>query len=140
MLRCPKCDDTVQVNLPADSGIDDMADLSRHARKVRKGQAVELYAGASVGLILCAGCGYEGDPLEFDPRSLLPKVEKCYITTKGMVIAFDGAGKQVPECQGFILAVASELKIRCDEKTQWHFGKTGSWLEKADFGWWFRDE
>ena len=128
MLKCPKCEAEMGVNLPSDSPMKDMADLSRQKRKA-----------GGVGVIKCAGCGYEGDPLEFDPRSTLPKVVKCYITTKGMVIAFDAEDNQVCPCQGFILVVASELKIRCDEKTQFYYGKAGAWLKEVDFRWWFLD-
>jgi len=127
MLKCPECKTSIQIDLPADSHIKDMADLSRQNR-----------ANGGTAFVRCALCEYEGDPLDFDPRSLLPKVDKCYICSNGMVIALDAAGKHVPECQGFILEVASELKIRCDEKTQWHFGKTASWLQKANFGWWLK--
>lgn len=129
MLKCPECEALIQVNFPADARIDSMADLSRAYR-----------LGRYVGFVKCAECGYEGDPLGFDPRSELPKVDKCYITTKGMVIAFDGEDNQIPECQGFILVVGSELKIRSDENTQWFFGKPGCWLEGADFSWWWLDQ
>jgi len=129
MLKCPKCDAVIQIKFPADWQTTDMADLSREKR-VRGG----------VGVIKCGECDYEGDPLEFDPRSLLPKVQTCYITARGMVIGFDAAGKQVTECQGFILAVGSELKIRCDGNTKWFFGKRESWLEEADFSWWWLEK
>lgn len=126
MLECPKCGDSVQVNLPEDSRINDMADLSRQNRR-----------GGNFGVIKCGGCNYEGDPLEFDPRSLLPKVKRCIISTNGMVMAFDAAGEQMCDCQGFLLVVAPELKVRCDEHTQWQFGRWKHWVEDADFAWWF---
>lgn len=126
MLKCPKCEATEEAYFSGDPRIKDMADLSREKRKAGR-----------IAVIKCSGCGYEGDPLEFDPRSALPKVANCYITTEGMVIAFDADDQQIPECQGFILAVASELKIRCDGNTVWGFGRYGGWLKRADFGWWF---
>lgn len=128
MLECPRCETTVEVSLPEDSRIKDMADLSREKRRF-----------GGVGVIKCYECHYEGDPLEFDPRSALPKVVDCYITTNGMVMACGEDGAQIPECQGFILVIGSELKLRCDEHTRFCFGKRGAWLEEADFSWWWNE-
>lgn len=139
MLKCPKCESLIQVNLPPDSRIKDMVDLSRQARISRQSIGLTADAGAAVG-VKCDGCGYQGDPLEFDPRSSLPKVVDCTIGTGGMVMAFDAEDNQVTECQGFILAVASELKIRCDKNTKWFFGKRDAWLVEAYFNWWFLDK
>lgn len=140
MLQCPKCETSVQVNLPKESAIKDMVDLSREARLSRESLGLTSETGAAVGVVKCEACGYEGDPLEFDQRSLLPKVVRCCIHTNGMVTAIDSEGNQVTECQGFILVVASELKIRCDENTEWGFAKWNSWRKDADFSWWFLDK
>lgn len=129
MLECPKCGAAIQVNFPADGRIKDVADMSRQRR---------MDGGSDVLILKCGICRYEGDPLEFDPRSLLPKVKDCYIALSGMVAACDAKGSQIPECQGFILAVASELKIRIDENTKWYVG-TESGLQEMDFTWWFTD-
>lgn len=128
MLKCPKCETSIEVNLPTDSRIKDMADLSRQRRR-----------DGGIGVIKCGECDYEGDPLEFDPRSRLPKIVKCLITTNGNVMAFDDDGNQIPECQGFILVVASQIKIRSDENTVWLFGNFRDWLEPADFSWWYTE-
>lgn len=140
MLKCPKCETAIQFNFLPGSEIKDMVDLSRQARATRASLALTSVTGAAVGVVKCEACGYEGDPLEFDQRSLLPKVVECNIHTNGMVSAFDSVGNQVTECQGFILVVASELKIRCDENTEWNFAKWDSWRKGADFSWWFQDE
>ena len=65
----------------------------------------------------------------------MPKVKDCIVFTNGQVMAFDEKGKQVVECQGFILDVAEKLLKCCNEKTTWHFAKLGKWLTEADFSW-----
>lgn len=124
-LRCPKCESQIQLNQTGPA-VMDMADLARQNRVT-----------GGTGVIKCEGCGYEGDPLDFDPRSALPKIALCYITDNGMVICFDNDAHKVPECQGFILEVASDLKFRCDENTQWFLGQCKE--INADLGWWWRN-
>ena len=67
------------------------------------------------------------------------KLKKVYFFSNGMVMAFDEAGEQVPRCQGFMLDkdVAAGLRHRCDEDTEFVFGKFQEEQIKCDLGWWF---
>lgn len=67
------------------------------------------------------------------------KVSKIMIFTNGNVMAFDKAGGQIPELQGFILEIGADLMRGCDEETEFSFAKWASWEEKADFSWKFAE-
>lgn len=65
------------------------------------------------------------------------KVKNVVIFTNGMVSSFDDKGEQIPQCQGFILDIAEELKNCCDEETKWQFGSYKNWIEDANLNWYW---
>jgi len=68
------------------------------------------------------------------------KLIDVYIYTNGMVIAFNAEGKQIPECQGFILEdqVIKNLKKYANEDTHFFLAKWQKQQMKCDFSWWFK--
>ncbi|MCD6124312.1 hypothetical protein J7J62_03975 [bacterium] len=69
------------------------------------------------------------------------EIKDCFVFTNGMVMAFDKNGKQITECQGFILDVADKLLSYCNKQTQWHFAKWQEWAIPVNFNWrWEKDK
>jgi len=70
------------------------------------------------------------------------KLIDVYIHTNGTVIAFNAEGKQIPECQGFILEdeVIKNLKKYADENTHFFFSEWQKQLMNCNFSWWFKKQ
>jgi len=68
-------------------------------------------------------------------------MDVCFFTN-GMIMSFDDEGRQMPECQGFILdgMTIAEILIRSTKETHFYFV---DWKRKSvktypcDFKWWF---
>lgn len=70
------------------------------------------------------------------------KLTNVYIHTNGMVISFNAKGKQVPECQGFILEdeIIENLKKYADENTHFFLAEWRKQCLECNFSWWFKKQ